>query len=164
MNRIKKIYQWLCNAEKVVCGAGFMLLVGLVFLSAILRFLRFSVSWNIDLAMLLLAWTAFLGADVAWRSGQIIGVDLFTRSLPRGVQKIIELLIYFIILAALVLMFYYGARLAWSERLAKYQSMPIPYSLVTISLVIASFSMFLTTLQKIRKSLLNFSAGKEEPK
>lgn len=127
-----------------------MLLVGLVFLSAILRFLRFSVSWNIDLSMLLLAWTAFLGADVAWRDGQIIGVNLLTRNLPKALQLVIKLLIDIIILAALVIMVVYGARLAWSERIATYQSMPIPYSLVTISLVVASLSMIFTATQKIQ--------------
>ena len=154
MNTLKKIYLWFCKAEKVACGTGLMLLVALVFLSAVLRFLRFSMSWNIDLAMLLLAWTAFLGADVAWRSGQIIGVDLLTRNLPKPVQRIITLLIYLIVFGATVLMVVYGTRLAWSERLAKYQSMPIPYSLVTISLVVASFSMALSTIQKIAKVIL----------
>ena len=69
---MKKILKYLDLAEKAVCGGGFILLVLLVFMSAILRFLRISMSWNIDLAMLLLAWTSFLGADIAWRSGQLI--------------------------------------------------------------------------------------------
>ena len=43
---------YLDLAEKAVCGGGFILLVLLVFMSAILRFLRVSMSWNIDLAML----------------------------------------------------------------------------------------------------------------
>lgn len=146
-----KIYRWYCKAEEVVCGVGFVFLIGFVFMSAILRFFRFSMSWNIDLAMLLLAWTAFLGADIAWRSGQIIGVDILTRTFPAPVRRIIELVIYLIVLAALVMMFVFGARLAWSERVSTYQSMPIPYSLVTISLVVASLSMVFTTIQKIRR-------------
>jgi len=98
-----------------------------------------------------LAWTAFMGADVAWRDGQIIGVDLLTRKLPASIQRIVELAVYLIILVALVIIFIFGARLAWSERVSKFQSMPIPYSLVTISLVFSAFSMVFTTLQKIRR-------------
>ena len=93
---MKKILKILDRIEKVVCGAGFILLVLLVFMSAILRFLRISMSWNIDLAMLLLAWTSFLGADIAWRSGQLIGIDILTRHLPPVVQKILSLIIYVI--------------------------------------------------------------------
>ena len=148
---MKKIYSWLCRAEEVACGTGFVFLIAFVFLSAILRFFKLSMSWSIDMSMLLLAWTAFLGADVAWRSGQIIGVDLLTRNLPVIPRRIVELLVYLIILGALAIMFIFGVRLAWTERVAKYQSMPIPYSLVTLSLVAASFSMVFSTLRKIRR-------------
>ena len=70
---MKKFYEYFCRAEAILCGAGFIGLVVLVFGSAILRFFRMSMAWNIDLAMLLLAWSSFLGADIAWRSGQQIG-------------------------------------------------------------------------------------------
>jgi TRAP-type C4-dicarboxylate transport system permease small subunit len=100
--------------------------------------------------MLLLAWTAFLGADIAWRSGQIIGVDILTRKLPTFLQNIIKLLVDTIILVTLIVITIYGIRLAWIDRIATYQSMPIPYSLVTLSLVVAAFSMIFTTIQKIK--------------
>lgn len=155
MNTLKKIYRWLCNAEKAACGVGLILLVILVFSSAVLRFIRQSVSWNIDLAILLLAWTSFLGADVAWRSGQIIGVDLLSRRFPRTIQQIMSLIVHIIILGALILMVVFGSRLAWSERLDKFQSMPfIPYSLVTLSLIVASASMVLTTIVKLRNIVI----------
>lgn len=163
INTLRKIYLWLCKAEEVTCGIGFILLVSLVFLSAILRFMRVSVSWNLDLSMLLLAWTAFLGADVAWRSGQIIGVNLLTRNLPKTLQQVISIFTDLIILIALILIVYFGIKLSWSERLAKYQSMAIPYSLVTISLVVASFSMIFTTIQKIQIIILEMS-GKDSLK
>lgn len=154
---MKKLYKWICKAEEVICGTGFLFLVGLVFLSAILRLFRVSVSWNIDLAMLLLAWTAFLGADIAWRSGQINGVDLLTRAFPIKVQRMIELIVYAIIFSTLIVIFIFGIKLAWSERVSRFQSMPIPYGLVTMSLIVASFSMIFTTLQKIRRSILDFN-------
>lgn len=150
---MRKLYRWYCKAEEAVCGVGFIFLIAFVFLSAILRFFRFSMSWNIDMAMLLLAWTAFLGADIAWRSGQIKGVDILTRTFPAPVRRIVELAIYLVILTALVIMFVFGIRLAWTERISTYQSMPIPRSLVTLSLVFASFSMVFSTLQKIKRTI-----------
>ena len=159
---MKKLYRFLCKAEEAVCGTGFVFLIAFVFLSAILRAFKFSLSWSIDLAMLMLAWTAFLGADIAWRHGQIIGVDLVTRNLPRPVQRIIELLVYGIVLAGVVVIVIFGAKLAWSERVRTYQSMPIPYSLVTVSLVLAAASMVFSTILKIRKVILEM-LGKIPP-
>ena len=151
---VKKIYRWFCRAEETACGVGFVFLIAFVFLSAILRLFKFSLSWSIDMAMLLLAWTAFLGADVAWRSGQIAGVDILTRRLPARLQRVVELVVDVIILAVLVIMVVFGIRLAWTERVATYQSMRIPYSLVTMSLGVAASSMIFSTIQKIRRIVL----------
>ncbi|MDR2535885.1 MAG: TRAP transporter small permease subunit [Treponema sp.] len=154
---MRKLYHTLCKIEVAACGVGFVFLVAFIFLSAILRFFRVSMSWNIDLALFLLAWTAFLGADVAWRSGQLVGIDIVTRNLPKTVQKILELMIYVIVLGALIVIIIFGLRLAWTERLRTYQSIPIPFSLVTISLVTAALSMVLSTILKIRRCILTFN-------
>jgi TRAP-type C4-dicarboxylate transport system permease small subunit len=154
---MKKLYHALCRIEVAACGAGFVFLVAFVFLSAILRFFRVSMSWNIDLALFLLAWTAFLGADVAWRSGQLVGIDLVTRSLPKKMQKTITLAVYFIVMAALVVIVIFGLKLAWTERVRTYQSIPIPFSLVTLSVVVAALSMFLSTVLKIRRCVRDFN-------
>ncbi|MDR2803965.1 MAG: TRAP transporter small permease subunit [Treponema sp.] len=157
---MRKVYQFLCKAEVVVCGTGFIFLVALVFLSAILRFFRVSMSWNIDFAMFLLAWTAFLGADIAWRSGQLVGIDIVTRRLPQNIQKIIEILIYAIVFFALVLIAVSGIKLAVAERLRMYQSIPIPYSLVSLSIVVTALSMMLSTIIKIRRAISKFNDEK----
>jgi TRAP-type C4-dicarboxylate transport system permease small subunit len=154
---MRKIYNTLCRVELFACGVGFMFLVLFVFGSAILRFFRVSLSWNIDMAMLLLAWTAFLGADIAWRDGQLVGIDLVTRNLPKILQKVIQILVYLIVLTAMIVIFIYGVRLAWTERVRTYQSMPIPYSLVTLSLTLAAFSMVVSTILKIKKTILEFN-------
>ena len=157
MDTLRALYKAFCKAELVLCGVGFIVLIALVFMSAILRFFRISMSWNIDMAMLLLAWTAFLGADIAYRSGQLVGIDLFTRNLPRGIQKIMEIVLFLIIFAAMTLIVYFGWRLAASEWIRKYQSMPIPYSIVTVSIIVAAASMLVSTILKIRHCVINFN-------
>ncbi|HEY9054378.1 MAG TPA: TRAP transporter small permease subunit [Rectinemataceae bacterium] len=148
---MKRLYRWFCRAEQIACGLGFGFLIFFIFISAILRLFKLSMSWYMDLAMLCLAWTAFLGADVAWREGQIIGIDLLTRRLPPRIRSAVELVVHIIIAATLVVIVIFGARLAWTDRVSRYQSMPIPLALVTLSLVVAAFSMFFSTLQKIQK-------------
>ncbi len=160
---MRKVYRFLCKAEEVACGAGLVSLVALILLSAIGRWLKISQSWNIDLALLFLAWTSFLGADVAWRHGQILGVDLLVRKLAPAIRNTIELIVLFIIMATLVVMVVFGIRLAWVQRIERFQSMAIPYALVTYSLIVASCSMFFTTFNKIRKLLLVIAGKAEAP-
>jgi TRAP-type C4-dicarboxylate transport system permease small subunit len=154
---MRKLYHALCKFEVRFTCVAFCFLVFFVFLSAILRMFRVSMAWNIDLAMLLLAWTSFLGADIAWRSGQMIGVDLVARNLPRVLQKIVMIAIYVVILIAMIVVMVFGAHLIYVERVQKYQSMPIPYGLVTLSLVLAAADMIITTILKIRRSIRNFN-------
>ena len=120
------------------------------------------MAWNIDLALLLLAWTAFLGADIAWREGRLVGIDLVIKHLPPVLQKIIQLIIYIVVLCALVIIVIYGIRLSWTERVRRFQSLPIPYSLVTISLVSAALSMSFSAILKIRRCILGFRTNKTE--
>ena len=159
---MRKLYDKLCRLEIIICGTGFILLVFFVLLSAVLRFFRLSMSWNIDLALFLLAWTAFLGADIAWRDGGLFGIDLITKRLPPLLQKFVQLAIYVIILCVIVLIIINGSKLAWTERLRKYQSIPIPYSFVILSLVAAALSMVLTTILKIRRCIMSFGQPEKE--
>ena len=154
MNVLRAVYRFFCKAEVIVCCIGFMALIALVFLSAILRFFHFSMSWNIDMAMLLLAWTAFLGADIGYRAGQLVGVDLLTRNLPASIQIVIEITIFTIIFIALCMIVYFGIRLSLVEKLRRFQSIRVPYSIVTMSIVLASASMAVSTVNKIRHCFL----------
>ncbi|MDR0637627.1 MAG: TRAP transporter small permease subunit [Spirochaetaceae bacterium] len=154
---MKKVYHALCKAEVAVCAVGYMFLVAFIFVSAILRSFRLSMSWNIDLAMFLLAWTSFLGADIAWRSGQLVGIDIVTRRLPFILQKIVALLVYICIFAALIIIAFFGFRLMITERVRMYQSIPIPYSLMTLSLVVAALSMLLSTILKVKRCVLEIA-------
>jgi len=154
MKSLHFVYRFFCKIETVLCCTGFAALVALVFLSAILRFFSLSMSWNIDMAMLLLAWTAFLGADIAYRSGQLVGIDLLTRNFPKKIQLIIEILIFIIILIALIAIVYFGISLAMVEKVRRYQAIPIPYNIVTFSIIIASASMAISTVIKIKERIV----------
>ena len=154
MNYLRSVYKFFCKAEILLCCVGFTALIALVFLSAVLRFFHLSMSWNIDTAMLLLAWTAFLGADIAYRSGQLVGIDLLTRNFPKKIQLIVEITIFIIILIALIAIVYFGIRLTLVEKVRKYQAIPIPYNIVTFSIIIAAASMTVSTIIKIKQRII----------
>lgn len=155
---MKKLYQYYCGFEEIVCGTGFVSIVVLVFISAIARGLKHPLQWSIDISQLLLAWVSFIGADVAWRRGQLLGIDLFTRRLPRRVQSVVELAVLFCILTALILLAFFGFRLAKSNWARAMQVVRISYSFVTLSLPVVSISMSISTVLKIVDRIKNFAA------
>ncbi|MDR2772884.1 MAG: TRAP transporter small permease subunit [Elusimicrobiota bacterium] len=156
---MKRIYGIFCTAEEIVCGTTLVAIVILVFSSVIFRMLRLTMSWNIDVAMLLLAWTSFLGADCAYRRGQLVGIDIITRSLPKKLAKIIAIAVFIIILIALAFFAYYGFRLAISDSGRTYSSLPISFSWATVSLPLTAVSMIVSTLIKINQCIKGFNQG-----
>ncbi|MDR1574449.1 MAG: TRAP transporter small permease [Treponema sp.] len=153
---MKKFYEYYCKFEKIVCGTGFITIVVLVFLSAIARSLKNPLQWSIDISMLLLAWVSFLGADIAWRRGQLLGIDLLTRNLPIKAQKLVDLCILTLILASLIIFIIFGFMLAKSNWRRSMQVVRMSYSFVTLSLPVVSISMSVSTLIKIVGRVKNF--------
>ena len=79
---MKKIYRAFCEIEETLCNIGFGAMIALVFISAIARNLKHPLAWSIDVAQLMLCWTTLIGADIAFRHGKFLGLDLLTRHFP----------------------------------------------------------------------------------
>jgi TRAP-type C4-dicarboxylate transport system permease small subunit len=148
---MKKIYSLFCKTEEIVCGVFFVALVSSILVSAILRGVGMSMSWNIDVALLLLAWTSFLGADIAFRSGQLVGIDLFTRKLPASTKIIIELIVLVLIVVLLAFFIYFGMKLVITDWMRQLNALPISFSWIVLSLPLASFSMLISAIIKIKE-------------
>ncbi|MDR2708635.1 MAG: TRAP transporter small permease [Elusimicrobiota bacterium] len=148
---MKKIYDLFCKVEAFVCGVGFLSLVAVIFLSAILRGFHVSMSWNIDVALLLLPWVSFLGADCAFRKDQLVGIDLFVRKLPAKLKIVVELIVLLLTFTLLVFLVYYGIMLTVSDWGRQYGSLPISFSWAVLSLPAASLSMAITAVLKITR-------------
>jgi TRAP-type C4-dicarboxylate transport system permease small subunit len=154
---MKKLYGYYCKCEEFICGTFFVAIIALVFASAIARGLKHPLQWSIDISQLLLAWVSFIGADVAWRYGQLLGIDLLTKHLPGKAQKIVEFIILVLLLITLIIFIIYGFRLAKSNWRRAMQVVRMSYSFVTLSLPVVSISMSITTLKKILERIRDFN-------
>lgn len=156
---MKAAYRTFCKMEEMLSCGMFFSMVALVLCSALARLLNHPLPWSIDVAQLLLAWTCFVGADVAFRGNKLMGLDLFTRSLPKKVQRVLELIVRVIMLIALIVFIIYGLRLSYESRMRFFQTLPISYSFVTLSLPVASVFMSITALIKIMETVKTLNDG-----
>jgi TRAP-type C4-dicarboxylate transport system permease small subunit len=157
---MKKFYLAFCKAEETICGILFVALVSSILISAVLRGVGMSVSWNIDIALLLLAWASFLGADIAFRQGQLVGIDLFTRKLPHKTKIIVELLVLVLIFVLLFFFIVFGVKLVITDWTRQLNSLPISFSWIVLSLPLASFSMLISAIIKTKERILIFKINK----
>ena len=102
------------------------------------------------MSLFLLAWVSFLGADCAFRYGQLIGIDILTRNFPVNVQKIVQIVLFVAIIGALVVFTVFGVKLAFVSGARKFNSLPITYFYLYMSIPVASVSMVISAALKIR--------------
>ena len=157
METLKKVYRVYCRVEDIIVGCGFATIVGLTFLNAVLRAFNKPIITVDDISLLLFGWVAFLGADVALRYSRLVGMDILTNKLSPKIQKILQIVVYTVMIASLIVFAKYGFALAASNWKRFYNSLPISYGYVTLSLPVCSCLMILTCVIKIFKIMANFN-------
>lgn len=146
---MKKVHQIVCRVEEYFCAALLAVIVALSFVTAIARCINHPISWTIEVSQLILAWLAFIGADMAFRSDKIMGVDIITRKFPPKVQIAIKLVMNILMLAILVFFIKYGYILCVSNLKRSFQTVGVSYACATASLPVASIFMSITAIVNI---------------
>jgi TRAP-type C4-dicarboxylate transport system permease small subunit len=146
---MRSAYRALCRAEAVVAGAFLVAMVLLIFLGGVARLAHMPLNWTIDLATCLFAWACFLCADIAWRNGGLMAIELVTERLPEGAQRAITWINYAIIAAFLAYIIWAGLWLSWVSRARSFQGIPdVSYSWITMSLPVGAALLLVTTVVK----------------
>jgi len=152
-----KFYRGFCKVEEVITSIAFVSIVALIFGAAIFRAFSFPLVWADDMARFLFSWTAFLGADIALRHSRLVGVDILVNKLPPKMRKLTEIIVYSIMLVILVSFVYYGTQLSIKNWDRDFQTLAfMSYSMVTLSLPVASFLMIISASTKLVRVVKNF--------
>jgi TRAP-type C4-dicarboxylate transport system permease small subunit len=148
---LRKIYRVYCRIEEVLVGSCFITIVGLTFLNAVLRVFKRPIITADDICLLLFGWAALLGADVAMRYSRLVGMDILMSKIPPKAQKTFQIIVYLIMIFLMVLFVRGGFRLATRNWARSFNSLPISYGYVTLSLPVCSCLMILTSVIKLVK-------------
>lgn len=140
------------KVETVETWVGVVMLASiilLVFLSAVMRSIKYPIVWSVDLAQLLFVWISMLGADIALKRKAHVGVDLITKNFPARLRNIITLATYILCILFLAFIAYYGLILCFTNYLRKYQTLQISYSYGTAAVPVGSVLMILTIIEQM---------------
>jgi TRAP-type C4-dicarboxylate transport system permease small subunit len=152
----EKFYRIYCRFEEIIVGTCFTTIVALTFLNAVLRIFDRPIIFADDVCLLLFAWAALLGADVGLRYSRLVGMDILVSKFSPKRQKFFQLLVYVIILAAGLLFIRSGFALAAMNWKRTFNSLPISYGWVTLSLPVACILMSFTSILKITKVITHY--------
>ena len=147
---IQKIYKRFCAIETTLAAICLGLTVVIITVAALSRTLGYPINFALDIALLLFTWSVFLGADTALRADKMVNVDVVFKKLPPKGQKVMQLIIYLIILAFLWMFIILGFKLSYLTRFRVFQGIPtLSYTWVTLSVPLCSVFMVITVCIKI---------------
>ena len=146
---MRRIYLALCKAEAVIAATFLLAMVTLVFVGGLARLAHNPLNWTNDVATCLFAWACFLCADIAWRNGGLMSIELATARLPERAQRLVAYANLLIIAAFLIFVIGAGLYLSWVSRARTFQGIAgVSYSWVAMSLPVGGALLLLTTVIK----------------
>jgi TRAP-type C4-dicarboxylate transport system permease small subunit len=152
MTPLKKVYKFYCSVQEVFVAVAITLVTALVFGGAVMRYAGHPINWAQDLAMLLMAWVVFLGADIALRSVGFISVDVLYARFPKVVQNVLFGIFLAASLVFLGVLVFYGIQLAMSNTSRIYQTLGISYFWATLSAPVGALMLGVTLcIQAVEK-------------
>ena len=163
MKRLERFYRQVCFSEELIAGLFLVLIMVLIYASAVARSLGHPLGWGMDTATFLFAWTAFFSADAALRRDRHMRVEALTKYFPPRMQHAVALVNYAVILAFLLFLIGYGVILAYGSRFRTFQGIPgFSYMWVTLSVPVGGLLLLVTCLRKGRDLLRLMGPASED--
>ena len=151
----------LTRVEELISRVLLALLVLLVFVPAVSRTFNRPIIWSIEIAQLLFAWLAFLGANQAMRAGAHIGVDVLTRNLPPRVRQAVALFNLGLVAAFLAALLWYGVELTFVSVDRRFMTTNLSFAFATVAAPLGAALLLLTTLGRLAAVLRGGGDGGE---
>jgi TRAP-type C4-dicarboxylate transport system permease small subunit len=95
--------------DKIVATTCVVSMVVVLFLQVFARYvLRLPLSWSEELARIILIWSVFLGANLAFRAGTHMRIDVLPKKLPKSLRLVSNLIVKITVTAFSVVLVVYG--------------------------------------------------------
>lgn len=160
---MRVLYEKICKTEVVVSAIALSISCLLIFTAAIARSVGHPFNWSQDLSLFLFAWSVFLSADVALRKDKLVRVELLTSRFSPRIARLAVVVNYFIILALLAAMVYFGVKLCFLSSRRVFQGIPgFSYTWVTASVPTGAFLMIVTVVLKLVRLMHGTSSVESE--
>lgn len=154
MEKIKKIYDYICKAEKILAGTFLVSIMAITFAAGVGRTIGNPINWAMDMSTFLFAWTVFFSADIGMRKDEHVNVEVFIDFLPEKYKKVVMVFNYLVIIVFLAFLVIYGAHITYECRMRQFQGIPgFSYAWAALSAPVGSLLLIISTLIRIKETL-----------
>ena len=141
---IKKIYFIITIFEEIFLIVCMFLIVLFMSLEVFFRyFLNSPLSWTEEMGKLVFVWMIFVGAGIGIRTKGHIAMNFLIPKLSFKMRRIFEFIIFLVILAVLLAIFYYGSIRTYLGFSSILPAIKIPYGFLFLPVPISCFIMII---------------------
>lgn len=147
---VKPKSSWLMQFLNIVTALALFLMAVFVLGNVVLRYaFNSGITWSEEAARFLFIWMTFLGAIVAFRHNEHLGVDLLIKRLPARLKKIVYVISNLLVAYILWLIFEGGLKLVNLNADNAAPATGIPMSYIFGSGIVMSVGMFTILLYNL---------------
>lgn len=151
---MERFMEILDRIEVALCQGLLLVIVGLVFVSALLRYVGYPINWTNALASGLFVWLIYIGADRALRRHRHIGMSALVSKFPEKVRNAVDLAMTALILVFLVILSYLGVRMVLANTRRVFEELFfLSYSVVVAAVPVGTGLMCLTLVVRILRKV-----------
>lgn len=161
--------RWLNRLSDVVntvaeyfCAIALGVMSVVVFAQVIFRLTAGSLPWSEELARYLMIYMVYVGTSIGVKRGTHIAVEVIMDRCPPTVQKIVEILVDLLMIAAFAILCYYGMKIVTLTMVQKSPAMQIKMGYVYLSMVIGGALMLLHCVNNLVNTITGYKPEQVE--
>ena len=153
----------LLELPTLIAGIAGIISLLLITVNVIGRYVfRHSIPGIDELVVICFSWLVFVGAASAYRAKMHFGIDVFINMLPKGGQRIMEIITHIMIVVLSCYVVYLGVNFAvaaWTRTTIYWH---IPYFFVDIPIAVGFFFILIFALMDLYKLVFHPDIAKKE--
>lgn len=156
MRWLNKLSDVVNTVAEYFCAIALGIMSVVVFAQVIFRLTAGSLPWSEELARYLMIYMVYVGTSIGIKRGTHIAVEVIMDRCPPSLQKVVEILVDLMMIAAFVILCYYGMKIVNITMMQKSPAMQIKMGYVYMSMVLGGALMLLHCVNNMINTITGY--------
>ena len=156
MRWLNKVSDVVNTVAEYFCAIALGVMSIVVFIQVVFRLTAGSLPWSEELARYLMIYMVYVGTSIGVKRCSHIAVEVIMDRCPPTVQKVVELLVDLLMIAAFVILCVYGMKIVDITMMQKSPAMQIKMGYVYMSMVLGGALMLLHCVNNMINTITGY--------
>lgn len=156
MRWLNKLSDVVNTVAEYFCAIALGVMSIVVFAQVVFRLTSGSLPWSEELARYLMIYMVYVGTSIGIKRNSHIAVEVIMDRCPAKAQKVVEVLVDLLMMAAFGILCYYGMKIVNITMMQKSPAMQIKMGYIYLSMVLGGALMLLHCLNNMINTITGY--------